>query len=172
MNQFVKAYKDYREFAESEYIDYYSLNRWASKFNINCFIIFYPDGFHYEVDYDEGRISGPPCEIIIEAIEQIAEAVFAIVEEYMDDPDIFDELSAMRTYSDIRPENCCDTDKLKEELLKNGLESCREMIGSIGDSEKFREKFLDTVMFLSAYINVEEGSIHREDTPEKTDDLV
>ena len=95
MNQFVKAYKDYCEFAESEYIDYYSLSRWAAKYNVNCFIIFYPDGFHYEVDYDDGRISGPPCDIIIEAIEQIAEAVFGIIEESIKDPDIFDELSLM-----------------------------------------------------------------------------
>lgn len=172
MNQFVKAYKEYCEFAESEYVDYYTLNRWAARFNIDCFIIFYPDGFHYEINYDEGRISGPPCEIIIEAIEQIAEAVFSIVEESLEDADIFDELSMMKEYSKIRPEDPHDLEKLREELIKCGLESCQEMIDSIQDEEVFREKFLDMVMFISAYINVNEGSVHRKDTTEKADDLV
>lgn len=172
MNQFAKAYKDYCEFAKSEYIDYYTLTRWASKFDIDCFIIFYPDGFHYEVEYHEGRISGPPCEIIIDTIEQISEAVFSIVEESFDDVDIFDELSVMRDYSDFLPDNMDDGDKLKDELLKKGLESCEEMVQAMSDGLKFREKFLDMVMFLSAYINIDERKICKEDSGETGNDCL
>ena len=162
VNQFERAYRDYCNFAESQYIEYPTLSRWASRFGINCYIILCPEGFYHQIDYQDGTLSGPPSEIILETVDMIVEAVFSIVDRMLENMGIFDELERIREYAVIPPDGRDLEIDLISDLLSHGLESCEEMIDNIDNHEKFKEKFLDAVVYLTNYINLNERVLGKD----------
>lgn len=171
MIRFERAYKDYFEFSSKEDVDYLTMCAWAAKYDIDCVVLFYPDGFYYEIDYNDGRISGDACEIILEAIELATEAVFELVEFYLADSDIFDELSSLRDYQ-ISVDSPGDKEKVFSVLIENAKKTWEEMMLQPFDSELFREKFLDSCMYVATAINLSERTADQEDRGEKGDDPV
>lgn len=152
MNQYERAYKDYCEYSKKEEIDYVSLYRWAMTFNIQAIIMFYPEGFSFEIDYDEGTLSSQPKDDIIEAIEDMAESLFSIIEGYLDEPDIFSEMAQLRDCV-IHGIEESDIEKLEALMMDKAKECWLEMVEMSPKDPDFREKFLDMCMYIATAIN-------------------
>jgi hypothetical protein len=157
VNHYEKAYRDYCEFAGTEEIDYFTMCSWAAKFNVQCVIMMYPEGFCYEVEYEDGRISGPPHDNILDAIEGVAEALFAIIETALEPHDIFDDLSGLRDAAEIHLEEGESPEVLIEPMLKEGMDSWSRMLSFNPGSQQFKDNFLEACIYISSLISIMEN---------------
>jgi hypothetical protein len=153
VNHYERAYRDYCNYAGKEEIDYFTMYSWAMNHGIQSLIIMYPEGFCYEIDYDEGRISGPPKNNIIEAIEDVAEAIFAIIETKLEPHDIFDDLAGLRDAAEITLAEGESPEALIEPLLKEASERWSTMLSFDPTSKHFKDNFIEACIFISSLIS-------------------
>lgn len=169
MNHYEKAYKDYCEFAGTGDIDYLTMYSWAAKFNVQCIIMMYPEGFCYEVDYEDGRISGPPHDNILDAIEDVAEALFAIIETALEPHDIFDDLSGLRDAAEIHLEEGESPEVLIDPILREAVESWSRMLSFNPGSQQFKDNFLEACIYISSLISTMETHEQKTKKKDRTD---
>jgi hypothetical protein len=155
--QYEKAYKDYRESTGLDEIEYFAMYSWASKFNIQCIIMVYPEGFCYELDYDEGRISGPPRSNIIDSIEDVAETIFGLIETYLEPHGIFDDLSNLRDAAEINLKEGESPEALINPMIREAMESWSKMLSFNPGSRQFKDNFLEACIYISSLISIMEN---------------
>ena len=165
MIHYEKAYRDYCEFSGTNDIEYFMMYSWAAKFNIQCIIMMYPEGFCYEIDYEEGRLSGPPHDNIIDAIECVAEALFAIIETELEPNDIFHDLAGLRDCAEIRLEEGESPEVLIEPMLREAMDSWSKMLSFNPGSQQFKDNFLEACIYISSLISTMET--HEQKTKKK-----
>lgn len=157
MIHYEKAYRDYCESSGSDEIEYFKMYSWAAKFNVSCIIMMYPEGYCYEIDYSEGRISGEPRDNIIEAIEDVAEAVFAIIETELEPHDIFHDLGSLRDCAEIHLEEGESPEVLIEPMLREAMNSWSNMLSFNPGSKQFKDNFLEACIYISSLISTMES---------------
>jgi hypothetical protein len=156
VNHYEKAYRDYCEFSGTEDIDYFTMYSWAAKFNVQCIIMMYPEGFSYEIEYDKGRMSGPSHDNILDAIEDIAEALFSIIEAALEPNDIFDDLSGLRDVAEIHLEDGESPEKLIEPMLREAMDEWAKMMSFNPGSQQFKDSFIEACIYISSLISTVE----------------